>query len=75
MDVDQDLIVSRSRLRRLAHAQGGDSLESIAKNRAHWPPMTGVVEKRLANPRGARQRRPPDGRVQRKISTISTQAL
>ena len=42
MNVDQDLVVGRNGLRRLAHAQRANSLESIAKNRAHWHPMTGV---------------------------------
>ena len=49
VNVDQDLVVGRNRLRRLAHAQRGNSLESIAKNRAHWDPMTGISEK-LPNP-------------------------
>ncbi len=42
MNVDQDLVVGRSGLRRLAHAQRGNALESIAKNRRMGPPMTGV---------------------------------
>jgi hypothetical protein len=42
VNVDQDLVVSGNRLRRLAHAQRANSLESIAKNRAHCVPMTGV---------------------------------
>jgi hypothetical protein len=42
VNVDQDLVGGRDRLRRLARAQRANSLESIAKNGAHWPPMTGV---------------------------------
>jgi hypothetical protein len=49
VNVDQDLVVGRNRLRRLAHAQRANSLESIAKNGAYWRPMTGVGEK-LPNP-------------------------
>ncbi len=49
VNVDQDLIVGWNWFVRVSHAQRGNSLELIAKNRAHWATRAGIDDK-IPNP-------------------------